>query len=218
MTNLVFKRGLIAIALCGVGIAYADESSSVAQPAPQTPGAGQMAPTGLQDPVVPPQIANVPSAPSNPCRQISTQAQIDGVTQVVQGVACPRPDGRWQIYPDTGDMDSGAIDSGDAETDAVGSYPVYPDYATYPGYYAYDPWLAYSPFVFGFGFGFGGSFFFANHFDHFDRFHGFHHRYYGYAGRPGFQHVGDRGFGNRGFMNHSFGGRGFGGGGFGGRR
>jgi hypothetical protein len=200
MTNLVFKRGLIAIAMCGVGIAYADESSSLAQPASQTPGAAQMAPVGPGDSMAPPAIADVSS---NACRQISTPAEIDGVTQVVQGVACPRPDGRWQIFPDPGD-----VDSGDVDTDAVGTYPVYPDYATYPGYYAYDPFLWYSPVVFGFG----GSFFFANHFD---RFHGFHHHYYGYASRPGYQRVGARGFGNRGFMNHSFGGHGFGGGGFG---
>jgi hypothetical protein len=208
MTNLVFKRGLIAIALCGAGIAYADESSGVAQPAPQTPGTAQMAPASLGDTVVPPALADVSS---NACRQISTQAEIDGVTQVVQGVACPRPDGRWQIFPDPGEMDSGAMDSGDVDMDSVGAYPVYPDYATYPGYYAYDPWFFYSPVVFGFG----GSFLFVNHFDH---FHGFHHRYYGYASRPGYQHIGDRGFGNRGFMYHSFGGHGFGGGGFGGRR
>jgi hypothetical protein len=203
MTNLVFKRGLIAIALCGAGIAYADESSSVAQSASQAPGPVQMAPAGPDDSMVPPTLADVSS---NACRQISTQAEIDGVTQVVQGVACPRPDGRWQILPDPGDMDSG-----DADMDAVGTYPVYPDYATYPGYYAYDPFLWYSPFVFGFG----GSFLFVNHFDH---FHGFHHHYYGYASRPGYQRVGARGFGNHGVMYHSFGGHGFGGGGFGGRR
>src|SRR6202012_348626 len=99
MTNLVFKRGLIAIAMCGVGIAYADESSSLAPPASQTPGAAQMAPAGPGDSMAPPAIADVSS---NACRQISTQAEIDGVTQVVQGVACPRPDGRWQIFPDPG--------------------------------------------------------------------------------------------------------------------
>jgi hypothetical protein len=205
MTNLVFKRGLIAIALCGAGIAHADESSSVAQPPSQTPGVAQMAPAGIGNSAIPAPLADISSSG---CRQISTQAQIDGVTQVVQGVACPRPDGRWQISPDPGDMGPDELDLGD---DTVGAYPVYPDYATYPGYYAFDPLLWYSPVVFGFG----GSFVFVNHFDHFDHFHGFHHPYYGYGWRSGYQRVGARGFGNRGSMFHSFGGHGFGGGGFG---
>jgi hypothetical protein len=193
MTNLIFKRGrvvLAVLALCGPGFAQADPDSYVEMPASQAQGVAQTA-------QMPP--APDASVPPSPCRPITTQAQIDGMTQTINGFACPQADGSWQMSADPYDFD---LDSG-------ASYPVYPDYATYPGYYAYDPWLWYSPVVFGFG----GSFVFVDNFNH---FHSFHHPYYGYASRAfRYQRVGARGYGGHGFGYRPFGGRGFGGGGFG---
>lgn len=75
------------------------------------------------------------------CRDVTTQVEIDGAVQPVNGRACLQSDGSWVL---------------------VGTYS---DWAGYPYAYDYYPWYWGAPvFV-------GGSFVFIDRFHHFHHFH-----------------------------------------------
>lgn len=98
--------------------------------------------------------ASTSSPPLGTCRQVTGQAEIDGVMQPISGLACLQSDGTWQIVQN---MDG---NWGIPESD-------------YAYYYGYGPWYWGPPVVFGAG----ASFVFIDrfhHFHHFDHFH-FHH-------------------------------------------
>jgi surface antigen len=90
------------------------------------------------------QTDEVQSLDTSTCRNVSGQAEIDGVMQPIAGLACLQPDGTWVLvnnYSDTW-------------VAPVGGYPYY-----------YGPWYWGAPFVL------GTSFVFVDHFHHFHRFH-----------------------------------------------
>ena len=88
-----------------------------------------------------------PPIDTSTCRDVSGQAEVDGVMQPLTALACQQPDGTWVFVP------------GDDESWAV------------PGYaYSYEPY-SYEPWYWG-PVGFGGAFVF---FDEFHRHH--HHHF-----------------------------------------
>lgn len=111
---------------------------------------------------------------SAPCQQVVGQAEIDGVLQVISGVACLQPDGTWQLV--------------DGATGVV-------TYAA-PAYY-YDPWY-WAPV----GVGFGAGVIFVDRFHHFHHMHHVFVRRPGVIVRGGFHggfHSGFHGGFHRGF-------------------
>ncbi|AUT70224.1 MULTISPECIES: hypothetical protein [Paraburkholderia] len=88
------------------------------------------------------------------CRNIVGQAEIDGTTQQISGLACQQPDGTWQIQQ-----------GGDA---AAVVYPI-------PAYPYYDPWYWGPPVAVGFG----APFVFVDRFHH---FHHMNHVHWGRPG------------------------------------
>lgn len=82
-----------------------------------------------------------------PCRQIAGQAEIDGMVQLITGLACLQPDGTWQL------VDNGGYGYGDV-----------PVYAVPPGYYASYAAPYWAPYGVGVVF-----------IDRFRQFHPMHH-------------------------------------------
>jgi hypothetical protein len=98
------------------------------------------------------------------CRNVTGTVDIDGTPQQISGLACPQPDGTWQIQQGGGD---------------TLLYPV-PAPADYTDYYAdyYGPWYGWwAPAVV------GVSFVFV------DRFHHVYPIHRVYYGRPGMRPV-----------------------------
>jgi surface antigen len=90
---------------------------------------------------------DVSSYPVGTCRQVLGQADIDGTTQPVSGLACLQPDGTWQFVQN--------LD---------GSWVIpESDYAYYYGSWYWGP-----PILFGASFVLVDRF---HHFHHFDHFH-----------------------------------------------
>lgn len=136
-------------------------------------------PVASQSSLADPSLGTTGVAAASPaCRSVNTSAVIDGATRNLTGLACPQPDGSWQIQqPGAG---------GDPEAAVP---PSYADYAIYP---YYDPWF-YGPWAYGFG----GSFVFFHHFHRVD-----HGHFGGYGGyRNGYHHGG--GFHGGGFHGGS---------------
>ncbi|AXF00246.1 hypothetical protein [Paraburkholderia hospita] len=109
---------------------------------------------GCAVPASPPVAAQEALNDQMTCRNIVGQAEIDGTTQQISGLACQQPDGTWQIQQ-----------GGDA---AAVVYPI-------PAYPYYDPWYWGPPVAVGFG----ASFVFVDRFHH---FHHMNHVHWGRPG------------------------------------
>ncbi len=115
-------------------------------------GAALVACAGCAVPAAPPVAAQEPLNDQVNCQNVVGQAEIDGTTQQISGLACRQPDGTWQIQ----------------QADNAVVYPI-------PAYPYYAPWYWGPPVAVGIG----TSFVFVDRFHH---FHHMNHVHWGQPG------------------------------------